>query len=285
MNWEIGLHGVTIKQCKTVKEKIKLASKAGYCSIDLDYADVFSYLSRGNQIQSLTLLLRKYKLKVNHMGVLHSWQFNDGIPLIWGSDNKPTDGKSRLLEKVHLFFQNCAALGCKYTLAIPAIKQTSVFEDMVDSYRKLCSLAADYEIYVALEFVGFAQQINNLKKAWEIVKASDCINAGILLDTFHFYRGESSIQDLIEIPVRRILTVHINDAQDKPKDLLKDTDRVTPGEGVIPLREILQVLREREYGGYFSIEILNRKYWEDDPLKIAVKARKATEGLLKSVWG
>ena len=64
-----------------------------------------------------------------------------------------------------------------------------------------------------------------------------------------------------------------------PRDRIQDADRVMPGHGVIPLREILRRLRQRGYDGPLSLELFHPGYWSRDPIAVAVEARRALEGL------
>jgi len=112
------------------------------------------------------------------------------------------------------------------------------------------------------------------------VQRAEVPNGGILLDVFHFYRGGSTLIDLQHIPVEKILLAHLSDAPEMALDKLKDADRVFPGEGVIPLRDILQVINEKGYQGYFSLELLNPTYCEDVPYRIAQLGIKSVKKLL-----
>jgi 2-keto-myo-inositol isomerase len=106
-------------------------------------------------------------------------------------------------------------------------------------------------------------------------------NVGMVVDTFHFYANDSKLEDLRQIDGRKIFIFHINDAEDVPKDQLKDVHRLYPGAGVIPLRDIVSALRETGYNHMVSIEIFRPEYWELDPQEVAAKAKEGAERFCK----
>jgi 2-keto-myo-inositol isomerase len=159
-------------------------------------------------------------------------------------------------------------VGCDTIIACAAGEQGEL-ADAVTDFRDLCHLARRYDVRVALEFLGFAAQIKDVAAAWDVVDGANQRNGGLLIDTFHFYRGRSSLEDLAAVPPEKIYLVHINDCMDLPIDELSDLNRVMPGLGVEPLPEIVELLVEKRYDGYYSLEIFNEEYWEADPRQVA----------------
>jgi sugar phosphate isomerase/epimerase len=63
---------------------------------------------------------------------------------------------------------------------------------------------------------------------------------------------------------------HMNDYPAMPpRAAIKDSDRVYPGDGIAPLPEVFETLREIGYEGFLSIELFNPTYWQQDPLTVA----------------
>ena len=83
------------------------------------------------------------------------------------------------------------------------------------------------------------------------------------------------------MPVEKLFVVHLNGCEDLPKAELTDAHRLFPGEGVIPIDEILRAIRARGFDGTMSIEIFRPEYWERDPRGVAREARTKAEGVLK----
>lgn len=264
-------------------EQIKIASQAGYYGIDLDYLDIKEYLEIGNNTSSLINVLQQNNLIVSHIASFRGWQFTGGVPLTLSKEKLVNREEKN--KEVRNFLKVCSDLECQYILAVsPLEEEVGTIKEAVNDLIKICELADEFGRSVAFEFVGFSKQINNILIAEEIVDRSGCKNVGILLDTFHFYVGGSRILDLEKVPLKHIALVHINDAKDKPRNLLRDTeDRVYPGDGIIPLEKILKILKDKGYDGCYSIEIFNEEYWKVDPLKIATLAREKTEKILSKI--
>ena len=51
--------------------------------------------------------------------------------------------------------------------------------------------------------------------------------------------------------------------------LIDILDRVYPGDGVAPLKQIIADLRAMEGTKILSLELFNREYWQQDPLQVA----------------
>ena len=74
--------------------------------------------------------------------------------------------------------------------------------------------------------------------------------------------------------------MHLNDyPQAADPSTLNDSNRIYPGDGVAPLRQILRDLRDNGFRGYLSLELFNRDYWArsaDENLKTAMEKIRAT---------
>jgi sugar phosphate isomerase/epimerase len=55
----------------------------------------------------------------------------------------------------------------------------------------------------------------------------------------------------------------------KPREEQNDADRVYPGVGVAPLKQIMTDLKAAGGTTVLSLELFNREYWEEDPLTVA----------------
>ena len=82
------------------------------------------------------------------------------------------------------------------------------------------------------------QRHSKCKRAWEIVKASECENAKIILDSWHWLRANQLIDLCVleGIPADKIVSVQINDVYERAyaENVLRDEsmhDRLAPGTG------------------------------------------------------
>ena len=107
-------------------------------------------------------------------------------------------------------------------------------------------------------------------------------NVGLVLDTFHFYAGNSSLRSIAALDPRRLFMVHLNDVMPGPRARLHDARRLYPGDGVLPLAPPLRALRAIGYAGLFSVEIFQPRYWRQDPMKVAATAYKKARAVLEA---
>jgi len=127
-----------------------------------------------------------------------------------------------------------------------------------DRFAKLCELAKPFNLTIDLEFPSWTQ-VPNLETAVAILKAADCDNAGILVDTLHFHRSGSSLELLKSLPREWFHFIHLCDAKGNVPDTQEGLiftareDRFFPGEGDINIGEILDCMPEAP----FSLEIPN----------------------------
>ena len=79
-----------------------------------------------------------------------------------------------------------------------------------------------------------------------------------------------------------IAIFQFNDAPaSPPMEELKDSDRVFPGDGILPLEKSLQDLRDIGYERCISLELYNPSYWERDPLSVAIEGREKTLSVIE----
>jgi sugar phosphate isomerase/epimerase len=115
------------------------------------------------------------------------------------------------------------------------------------AFAALCDRAAEHGLRLQLEFIP-GTGIHDLAAAWEIVRAADRPNGGILLDTWHFFRSGSSFELLEELPADRIFGLQIEDAPAAPAaDPAHESlhDRFLPGEGELDLRRFVEAVGDK----------------------------------------
>jgi 4-hydroxyphenylpyruvate dioxygenase len=102
-----------------------------------------------------------------------------------------------------------------------------------------------------------------------------------LLDIYHFWSGLNKLEDLDRIRPREIGHVHFQDVPDMPRELLDNTTRIMPGDGVAPLNAILRKLADKGYAGPLSVELFLPRFQQGDPFAVASEIRKKSEGVMR----
>jgi sugar phosphate isomerase/epimerase len=117
---------------------------------------------------------------------------------------------------------------------------------LVERYGRLCDIAAEHGLGVDLEFMRF-RIVGTLPQALDIVQRADRANGRLLIDVLHLYRSGGTAQMLADVPARWIGSVQLCDApRQDPGDahIVEEAreGRLFPGEGELPLREVLAAL-------------------------------------------
>jgi sugar phosphate isomerase/epimerase len=128
----------------------------------------------------------------------------------------------------------------------------------IDRFGHLCDLAAGFGLTVELEFPSW-METGDLGTAAEVVEAAGRPNAGILVDSLHFYRSGSSLEGVASLPAEWFRFVQLCDA---PAAVPSTVDAVIhdaraarslPGYGQLPLVDLIETLPVVPY----SLEVPN----------------------------
>jgi sugar phosphate isomerase/epimerase len=114
---------------------------------------------------------------------------------------------------------------------------------LATSFAAVCDRAAEFGADAHLEFTPISA-IADLAAGWDIVRAADRPNGGLLFDTWHFFRSAPDLELLEHIPGDRIFAVQVADAAaNRLPDIRQDTmQRLLPGDGTFDLVTVLTVL-------------------------------------------
>ena len=180
-----------------------------------------------------------------------------------------------------------AAIGCPYVVVVPGrfppggLSSYEVIEETVSVLRDLASIAERHNVSLAFEFLGQKDcSVQTLELADEIIQKVNRRNIGLVIDSFHFHTGGSTIKMIDALDPKRLFIFHINDAEDLPPDQLTDAHRLLPGLGILKLKEMIAAFKRIGYDQVASVEIFRPEYWERDPFELAREAKAAVESVL-----
>ena len=183
-----------------------------------------------------------------------------------------------------------ATLRCPYIVVVPGRlpAQAPSLEEIIDESVRvltdLSTIAEPHGIALAFEFLGQTDcSVQTLELADEIVTRVGRPDVGLVIDSFHFYAGGSTIDMIEALEPESLFVFHINDAENLPREQLQDSHRLLPGLGILPLAEMLQSFKRIGYDRVASVEIFRPEYWERDPFELAREAKAATERVLARV--
>src|SRR5712664_3868910 len=177
-----------------------------------------------------------------------------------------------------------AAIGCPYIVVVPGkfppggLSSYEVIEETVSVLRELASIGERHGVALAFEFLGQKDcSVQRLDLADEIVQKVNRKNIGLVIDSFHFYTGGSTIDMIDALDPHRLFIFQIDDAENLPREELTDAHRLLAGLGILPLKEILAAFKRIGYDKVASVEIFRPEYWERDPFALAKEAKAAVE--------
>jgi 2-keto-myo-inositol isomerase len=180
-----------------------------------------------------------------------------------------------------------AAIECPYVVVVPGklppelTSSSDIIEESVRVLRELASIAERHGVALAFEFLGQKDcSVQTLDLADEIVQNVNRRNIGLVIDSFHFYTGGSTIRMIEALDAKRLFIFHIDDAEKLPREQLTDAHRLLPGLGILPLKEIIAAFRRIGYDANASVEIFRPEYWERDPFALARDAKAAVDQVL-----
>jgi 2-keto-myo-inositol isomerase len=161
----------------------------------------------------------------------------------------------------------------------PPLTQQTI-ERMQVSLTQVAQEAGQRGLRAALEFQAASAFGNNLQSAAALVADVASPHLGLCLDAFHYFVGPSKTEDLAYLTADNLFHVQLCDLADTPRELARDSHRILPGDGDIPLAPLIYHLRRIRYPGCISIELMNPSLWQIPPLQLADAGMAALRRLL-----
>lgn len=152
---------------------------------------------------------------------------------------------------------------------VPAPLDQQTLERVQVSLAEAAQAAAEYNVRLALEFQATSSLGNNLQTAAALVSDVASPHLGLCLDAYHWYTGPSKTEDLGYLTADNLFHVQLCDLADIPRELAKDSHRILPGDGEIPLAPLISHLMQINYRGCISLELMNPHLWQIPALQLA----------------
>lgn len=264
----LAINGATTMKA-TLPEDIAAAKAAGFKALEIWAAKMDTYLE-DHAIEELKALFDEAGLRPASINSIEFITF------------RPPEEYKAIKTRCRELCELAQGLGCDKIVVVPSPTPEGATWDEVQTesvrvLRELSDIAHAYQVKLAFEFLGFDWcSVRTLAGCWDIVKETQRSNVGLVIDICHFYAGGSELSAIRRVEPNKILIFHINDVEDRPLETIEDAHRLLPGEGIIPLDDILIRLKHIGFDGLCSIELFRPQYWERDPAELAAAARAAT---------
>ena len=238
-------------------EAAKLAREAKFDGMDLDIQETAGLINE-KSIDHVRKAFRDNDLRFGGWNLPTRWKEDEDI---FQEDLKQLSSQASLAKR----------LGCRRsTTWITSYSDERPFKENLEWHKNRIKPIADvlkkYDCSLALEFVGTKtfrmghkyEFVHNLEGTLELLDGIAENNVGLLLDSWHWYVSDGTLDELRQLSTKQVFYVHLNDA---PKNISRDKQvdlvRCLPGEtGVIDLVGFLHCFRDMGYDGPVTPEPL-----------------------------
>ncbi len=153
---------------------------------------------------------------------------------------------------------------------------------VVEGLQRAAAVARDAGVTLAFEPVHRTQRattsfVNSILGAVDLLDEAGLADVGLLLDLYHVW-DDATVWDFVGRASYRIAGVHV---ADWPAEEGR-TDRVLPGEGASPTKQLVDALALSGWDGYLDVEIFSEPdlFWSLPADEAARRAHTAVSGLL-----
>ncbi len=248
---------------------VNAASKAGFHAIEPWITEIDRYTSSGGVLKDLGKRIADAGLTVEGAIAFNSFLDDDDAR------------RAASMEKLKVDMDKVAQIGGRRIAAPPGNARTAVsLDNAAKYYREALEAGEKMGVQPLLELWGTHPVLGPLSHGIYVAVAAGRADASLLLDVFHLYKSGTPFAALRQINGASLHLMHLNDyPQAADPATLNDGNRIYPGDGVAPLRQILRDLRDGGFRGCLSLELFNREYWTrsaDENLKTAMEKIRAT---------
>ena len=266
---------------RPIAELIDIAARAGYDAIEPWVSEIDAYAKGGGSLKDLHKQFAQAGLAVPDAIGFAEWIVDDPVRRKKGLEQAKRD--MDLVQQIggkRLAAPPVGATGGGSKRDDPSTSPPVV--DLLaaaDRYAALLELGKSMGITPIVEVWGHSRTLKRLGEV--MLVAAECGSpAGCVLpDVYHLYKGGSDFAGLHVLGATGIGIFHVNDYPKIEREKIVDADRVFPGDGVAPVRQVFATLREMNYSGYVSLELFNREYWKRDPNEVAKTGLKKMKEL------
>lgn len=266
-------------------QQLKAASNAGYTHLPAGGVTIKQLLNQYTPA-ALKQMLAEHNVQFGHYD-----GFTDWAPIRYSSD-LPLEAQAVFDFSADQVLRFCEELGISAICATAGFSQAAAqngplnLNCLADHFAQFCEKASRCGVRVDLEFIPF-WGIPDIATAWDIVKLSEAKNAGILLDTWHFLRGNADFATLESLPNNAITTVQLADSpaftgERSLTQLLEEClqFRLPPGQGQLPLLRVLQIVKSQTNVCSLGPEIFSNVLDQQDPERVARSLNTCVQDLL-----
>lgn len=268
--WPVCLDTATIRPA-SLEDKVKFAAEAGFDAIEPWDKELEEYEKAGGNLKDLGK-------KIKYLGL-----FVPSMIGLWNALPPTQEAFDASLVDTRRRMRMAADIGCEHVQVIGNTAGDNWDQKWVAArFHDVLEIGInEFNLRPALVFVKF-QPIKTFGQAHGIALDSNHPKAMVIPDTFHMYISGGGFEALKHIKGDSIAIFQFADAPANPgPDDLKDADRVYPGDGILPLPEILRDLKATGFKGCVSLELYNPTYHAQDLAQVAKTGLEKTVEVIR----
>lgn len=233
---------------------LKLSKKIK--SVELNFNSIRKTLTNNINIKTISEILETRDISISSIFALKDFSLCSD----W-------DYKTKILLKFNQMINYCYKLESNLLIVNPSflenktdlneIPQWRIVNRTIKRLKDLSKKANEYDIKIGFEFLSDSS-ISTLSNAKEVVGSLESLeNLGYIIDMFHFIKSKAEPEQLKDIK-RFIFLIQLADLKYDSLEklsLLKDSNRVFPGEGNFDMKKFLFYLNKIGYNKLYSIEL------------------------------
>lgn len=222
------------------REQVEAVKSMGFQEFTLHPYHIGIYNMQGTSLKDMKAMVDDAGLKISRIDPLCTWAPD------WQAYNFGQEFNLMHSMEASIFLDLSAFFECNY-LSLNAMWKAGHYseDEMVEFYRAICEKAAKYGISCDLEAIPM-WGIPYWEDALRIIEKADVPNGGLVFDTTHFTRGNSSLDLLKKTPGHLIHVVQLCDGTLPATLSLEDEcfNRMWPGTGDFKIAEMVNALDE-----------------------------------------
>lgn len=234
----------------SIRERVEAVSAAGFTGFGIRHQDLLHVEN--------TVGLGDFKRMLDDHGLTYAEvEFLEGWYLPPGPERDIADKQRADL------LRGAEALGALHIKAGGRFDGPRFEPDLIaEELRRLGQQAADAGTRVGLEPMPFAD-IKTPQQGLDVVLKADHSSAGLFVDVWHAGRAEVEFATLADLPVERIFSVEMSDADAEVRgSLIDDTfdERKFVGEGSLDIPGFIRAIKQTGYTGPWGVEMLSTEF-------------------------
>lgn len=245
LRWSIA----TVSMGGTLEVKLAAAARAGFRAVEIFENDLTFFSGKPRDVKA-----RAQDLGLEIVALQPMRDF----------EGMPGPMRARNFERAQRKFDLMDELGARLLCICSNVHEDALgeAERSAADLAELADLAARRGYRIGYEALAWGRHVKDWMQAWDIVRAADRPNLGVVLDSFHICVRNNPIAPIAELPADRIALVQVADAPSILMDpmSLSRHHRCFPGQGDYPVDDFIEAAVAAGYRGPLSLEIFNDQF-------------------------